>query len=124
MAARAESPFSSDVTISASAKLPIAGEGKGRNQTLKIAVNNQSINVSGHMSGGGPCGCDDLQARLNSEIKKQIPSQMVNQLSVSFGPVSLFALKNLLFPSKNYISLAEAYVPGDLLILGNFTTES
>jgi hypothetical protein len=116
--------FSSDVTISASAKLPIAVEGKGRNQTLKIAVNNQSINVSGHMSGGGPCGCDDLQARLNSEIKKQIPSQMVNQLSVSFGPVSLFALKNLLFPSKNYISLAEAYVPGDLLILGNFTTES
>jgi hypothetical protein len=99
-------------------------EGTGRNQTLKINVNNESFNVSGHMSGGGPCGCDDLRARLNSQIKNQIPSQMVRQLSVSFSPVSLFALKNLLFPSKNYISLAEAYVPGDLLILGNFKTES
>jgi hypothetical protein len=112
--------FGSDVTISAAAKLPIVVEGTGSNQALKISINNQNFDVSGHMSGGGPCGCDDLQARLNSQIRNQIPGQLVKQLSVTFSPVSLFALKNLLFPSKDYIALSEAFVPGDMLILGNF----
>lgn len=78
--------------------------------------------VTGYLSGGGPSGSDDLQDQGNQKIKEQVPSQITAQLNVNFEAVSLFAIKNLLFPSNNYISFTQVAVPGDLLVLGNFTT--
>ena len=113
-------PYKPEITMSASAQLPTSVSGTGRDQALKFAVTDKTFPVSGHMSGGGPFGCDDLQAQLNREIAKQFPPQLVNQYNISFTSVSLFALKNLLFPSDNYIVLDKAYMPGDLLVLGKF----
>ena len=39
---------------------------------------------------------------------------------IQFSPVSVFALYNLLFPADDFIVMEEAYVPGDLVILGTF----
>ncbi|MEO1340173.1 MAG: hypothetical protein AAFV28_03285 [Cyanobacteria bacterium J06635_13] len=38
-----------------------------------------------------------------------------------FEAISVFALKNLLFPSNNYIDFKSTALPGDMLIVGNFT---
>jgi len=116
-----QSQRSTDVSINVFANLPLGVGGSGRTQTVNININNQTATVTGHMSGGGPSSSDDLQAQVNQQIQSQVPEQIKNQLNVSFQPISVFALKNLLFPSNNYINFSAAYVPGDLLIVGKFT---
>ena len=112
--------FKNDVTSNVSASSPISVVGTGRDQSVSIKMQSQAVTVTGNLSGGGPSGSDDLQAQVNQQIKEQVPSQIVRQLDVSFDPISLFALKNLLFPSNNYIKFSGAYVPGDALIVGTF----
>ena len=117
------STLSTDITLSISASLPTEVGGSGRDQTIKINVSNKNVAVAARTSGGGPCGSDDLQAQVNKQLQETLPGQVTNKINVSFKDVSVFALKNLLFPSKNYLDLQSVYVPGDLLILGNFTTD-
>lgn len=117
-----ESGLSTDVNMNVQANLPVAVEGTGRNQSIKIAMSNQAVTVTGHMSGGGPSGSDDLMAQVNQKIQQQIPAQIVKNMNVPFDAISVFALKNLLFPSDNVIKFEAAKVPGDLLIVGTFVT--
>lgn len=110
-----------DVSINVHADMPPKVDGEGRMQTVKIDIEQQAVTVDGRMSGGGSCGSDDAEALVNQQIAEQVPPQIVAQLNVSFEPISIFALKNLLFPSKNYINFSSVHVPGDLLLLGTFT---
>jgi hypothetical protein len=116
--------LSTDITLSIVASLPTEVGGSGRDQTVKINLSGKSVAVDARTSGGGPCGSDDLQSQVNKQLKAALPGQVTSKINVSFKDVSVFALKNLLFPSKNYLNLQSVYVPGDLLILGNFTTDS
>ncbi|HVE57396.1 MAG TPA: hypothetical protein VNB22_11255 [Pyrinomonadaceae bacterium] len=118
------SKLSTDITLSIVASLPTEVGGSGREQTLKINLSDKSVAVAARTSGGGPCGSDDLQSQVNKQLQGSLPGQVTSKINVSFKDVSVFALKNLLFPSKNYLNLQSVYVPGDLLILGNFTTGS
>ena len=117
-----ESGLSTDVNMNVQANLPVVVEGTGRNQSIKIAMSNQAVTVTGHMSGGGPSGSDDLMAQVNQKIQQQIPPQIVKNMNVPFEAISVFALKNLLFPSDNVIKFEAARVPGDLLIVGTFVS--
>lgn len=118
------SKLSTDITLSIVATLPTVVGGSGRDQTIKINLENKSVAVAARTSGGGPCGSDDLQSQVNKQLQNSLPGQVTSKINVSFKDVSVFALKNLLFPSKNYLNLQSVYVPGDLLILGKFTTDS
>lgn len=115
-----EKEMYTDVNINVSANMPLKVDGEGKEQTVEIKLESQAVTVTGHMSGGGPSGGDDLEAQVNQQIQSQAPEQIKNQLNVSFEPISVFALKNLLFPSENYIDFSSAYVPGDLLLVGKF----
>ncbi|ACF15061.1 conserved hypothetical protein [Chloroherpeton thalassium ATCC 35110] len=116
-----DSMLSTDFVLNVRAVLPFSVAGSGRNQTIQIVTTGQGINVTGHLSGGGPSGSDDLKAQVNQQIESQIPGQIAGKLSIKFDAISVFALKNLLFPANNYISFSSIAVPGDLLLLGNFT---
>ncbi|MDQ3800306.1 MAG: hypothetical protein M3384_12710, partial [Acidobacteriota bacterium] len=118
------SKLSTDITLNISASLPTKVGGSGQEQTVKIDVSDKAVGVEARTSGGGPCGSDDLQSQVNQQLKSTLPNQVTSKINVSFKDVSVFALQNLLFPSKNRLSLQSVYVPGDLLILGNFTTGS
>jgi hypothetical protein len=111
----------STVKVDIGATLPLSISGSGRQQSIAISIDGKAVNMSGHMSGGGPCNCDDLEAQFNQQLRKQIPNQVKNQVDADFDPISVFALKNLLFPSNNYIDLKTGNVPGDVLITGTFT---
>lgn len=111
---------SSDITLDISASLPVKITETGRKQNIQINASNKSVSIDARTSGGGPCGSDDLQSKINKQLKDNVPEQITKKLNISFDSVSVFALKNLLFPSNNYINLQDAYVPGDLLIIGNF----
>jgi hypothetical protein len=116
------SKLSTDISLSIVASLPTEVGGSGREQTIKINLSDKSVAVAARTSGGGPCGSDDLQSQVNKQLQGSLPNQVTSKINVAFKDVSVFALKNLLFPSKNYLNLQSVYVPGDLLILGNFTT--
>jgi hypothetical protein len=117
-----DSMLATDVTIEVRASLPLGVDGSGRNQTIQIKTTSQAVTVSGHLSGGGPSDSDDLAAQVNQQIQSQVPQQIVQKLSIQFEAVSVFALKNLLFPANNYITFSSCGVPGDLILLGNFNS--
>jgi hypothetical protein len=39
-------------------------------------------------------------------------------------PAMIIALKNLLFPTKNYIDMQDVAAPDEVLLLGNFKKDS
>ncbi|SPP31306.1 hypothetical protein ARAF_0425 [Arsenophonus endosymbiont of Aleurodicus floccissimus] len=97
--------------------------GTGRQQNITTTMEN-NLTVTGKVAGGGPSGSDDLQAQVNQQIREKVPPQIKIQLNnIRFSPVSLFAIKNLLFPKDNYINFEKVAVPGDMLVLGNFNKD-
>ena len=106
--------------MSVQAVLSVTVGGTGRDQTINVGTSAQAVTVTGHLSGGGPCNSDDLQALVNQRINAQVPSQIAAKLSFPFQAISVFALENLLFPADNYISFDACAIPGDLLLLGKF----
>ena len=117
-----ESDMSTQVDVNVNGQLAVGVGGDGRDQTITMRVANPESTVTGHMAGGGPSGSDDFAAQVNQEIRQQLPPQIKQQLNVPFEAVSVFALKNLLFPSRNYIQFRGGYVPGDLLVVGTFVS--
>lgn len=112
--------LSTDFSLNVYAYLSFNLGGKDRNQTIEIKTNSKTVTVDGHLSGGGPCSSDDLAAQVNQKVRDQIPDQIKSQLEMQFDPISMFALKNLLFPSNNVIEFCDCTIPGDLLLLGKF----
>lgn len=116
-----EREFSTNITLSVSGSFPVTVKGSGRNQTVQFDFSGQTFSVTARTSGGGACGCDDLEAEINNQLVKNVPGQLKDKLTVTFTDFSVFVLKNLLFPTENYINLTKASVPSDMLLLGNFT---
>lgn len=114
---------STDVSLAVNAYLPLSVSGQGREQSIQISLESKAITLNGHLSGGGPSGSDDLNAQVNKQCRDQLPEQVMRNLSFSFDPISVFALKNLLFPEKNYITFSACAVPGDLVLLGRFNKQ-
>ncbi|ODA40653.1 MAC/perforin domain-containing protein [Desulfosporosinus sp. BG] len=97
--------------------------GNPRNQLLKINIETTDDQiVSTPVVNTEKSGiCDYAKSNVGQQVQQQAPSQIKTKIqSLTFDSVSLFALENLLFPNKNCIDLKIAYVPGDLLVLGNF----
>ncbi|XP_038064052.1 uncharacterized protein LOC119734556 [Patiria miniata] len=112
------------VTIDMETTLPLSVTGDGQNQSIGFAATESSVSLTGNLKPpGGVCKCNDrdLQKKFLDNLKKILPKELVGVFNKSFDAVSLFALKNLLFPAKNLITLEEGAVPGDLIVFGNFT---
>lgn len=115
------STYKSELKVETSSALQASIGGSGQEQTVEFSTTSAGVDVSGHLSGGGPCGSDNLQAELNRKLKEQIPEQIKNGLQLNFRAVSVFVLKNLLFNNgNNYIDLKSCYIPGDLVMFGKF----
>eukprot|EP01084_Bolivina_argentea_P269390 457822_1 len=110
-----ESHHNSDYTVNIDGTFVISVSGSD----IKIDAKPSAVTIDAVTSGGGPCGSDDLQAQVNKQIKEQVPNQIVDKVNMSFTDVSVFAIKNLLFPDST-ITLEKAWAPNVMLILGNF----
>ena len=117
-----EKELSTDISIESNATLSFSIGGSGREQTIRISTSGQAVNVVGNLSGGGPSDSDRFEVDLNRQIQNQIPNKIASKLVFDFEAISVFALKNLLFPSNNYINFESSALPGDMLIVGNFTS--
>lgn len=114
--------FSSEFMLEIAANIEMTIKGSDLDQDLEFvfAPGTTHDYITGHLSGGGPCSSDDVQATFNQQLKAQLPDQIISQLNSPFSDVSMFALKNLLFPGDNFITLQFLRLPGDLLITGVF----
>ena len=123
------SNHSLNVNVTMNATLGFHVTGTGQNQLLNLGVIPSTNSfISGHLEPpAGACKCNDHD--LQNQFPKILQTEMEPQLKSifykkKFTSVSLLALKNILFPAKNLIELKEAFVPGDMIIFGNFTKET
>ncbi|MHB8268702.1 hypothetical protein [Bradyrhizobium sp.] len=96
-------------TITVSANNPVSLVGSGASQSIHISPQAPSINVTGGASG-------TINSQLQSILSNDFQGAMAG---ISFGDVTYFALRNILFPS-NLIKMGVVQVPTDLLIVGTF----
>ena len=116
------------VNITMNATLGFRITGIGLNQLLNLAVI-PSTNpfIDGDLEPpAGACKSNDrdLQKSFLKTLRTGMEPKLKSIFDKKFTSVSLFALENILFPAKNLIELKEAFVPGDMIIFGNFTKET
>ena len=113
-----------DVNVALTGDYPIKIGGQEELQTIMISDVPPTVNVDNtDLQPRGACECNDndLKIRVRNLLKEKIPDAVKTQMSgITFQSISLFALFNLLFPAKGFIKMDEAYVPGDLVVLGHF----
>ncbi len=111
----------SDYNLEIKADIPLTISGSERNQKISMTMENKDCQITGHLSGGEPCGCgDDIQAEFNQQLQQQIPNKIKENLNINFDEISLFAIKNLLFVDDDYITFDDVAIPGDVVITGTF----
>ena len=119
------SNYSLAVNVSLNADLEFIIKGTGQDQKVQL-INVESTNpmIDGKLQPpAGACECknNDPQQPFLDKIRKEMTQPLTSMLKRQFTAVSLFALKNILFPAQNLLDMKKAYVPGDMVIFGNFT---
>ena len=118
------SNYTLQVNVRTGAGLPITVSGSGQNQNISIMPTQSDVHIKGTLEPpAGACKCNDrdLQKSFLEKLQKNMKPKLTEMFSIKFAPVSIFALKNILFPAKNLIEMKEAALPGDLVVFGNFT---
>lgn len=116
-----ESELSSDYRLSISANISLKISEKGREQKISMIMEAKDCQITGYMSGGGPCGCgDDIQAEFNQQLRAQLPDKLKSNMNMDFDEISLFAVENLLFVDGDYITFDDVAIPGDVIVTGSF----
>ncbi len=116
--------YSVSVEVDITGNYPIGVSGSGKDQTIQIQNTKPTTSVDNtSLTPDGPCACSDnaLKILALSGIKDKLPAALKDKVGgLAFKPISVFALENLLFPAGQLMRFGQAYVPGDLLVLGNF----
>ncbi|WP_083592722.1 hypothetical protein [Aurantimonas sp. 22II-16-19i] len=96
-------------TITVAANNPVSLSGSGASQAIQITPQAPSVTVTGGASG-----------TINSELQSILSSDFTSAMAgISFGPITYFALRNVLFPSS-LMTMSVVAVPTDLVIVGTF----
>ena len=104
---------------------PLTVTGSGAAQLVQFANIEPTVTFaqSSDLKPTGPCECNDndLKIALLKSLGDSVPATLKQYMAkISFKPISVFALENLLFPAEQLITMREARVPGDLLVVGSF----
>lgn len=116
------------VNITMYADLRFQVTGQGQNQLIQISpIASTNPLITGNIEPpAGACKSNDrdLQQSFLQNLNSGMKPKLETMLQKDFPAISVFALKNIIFPAKNFIDLKEAHLPGDLVIFGDFTTET
>jgi len=117
--------YSVDVDVGLTGNYPLQVSNVGGQQQVQIASSPPSVTLTPpDLKPTGPCECNDndLKIQVGQILQAQVPKALQSSMAgITFTPISVFALYNLLFPAQDFIQLAEAYVPADLVVLGTFS---
>lgn len=112
--------FTLKANFEVTADVGLAVVGRGQNQLLKISVAPSATGTLERPSDAPEDIGQALQKFFIAALESEMKSSLEFMLNQNTSAVTLFALKNILFPCKNMIVFKEAYVPGDLVVFGNF----
>ena len=104
---------------------PLEVTGSGADQLVKFSSVEPTVEFSksSDLKPTGPCECNDndLKIALLNSLGDSVPATLKQYMQkITFKPISVFALENLLFPADQLITMQQARVPGDLLVVGSF----
>jgi len=111
------------VTMTGAYPLQVVGSGAAQVVQFANIEPTVSFDKSSDLKPTGPCECNDndLKIALLNSLGDSVPATLKQYMAkISFKPISVFALENLLFPAEQLITMREARVPGDLLVVGSF----
>jgi hypothetical protein len=111
------------VTMSGAYPLQVIGSGAAQLVQFANIEPTVTFSQSSDLKPTGPCECNDndLKIALLNSLGDSVPTTLKQYMAkISFKPISVFALENLLFPAEQLITMREARVPGDLLVVGSF----
>ena len=114
------------ITATGSYELAVTGSGSAQVVGFTSDIPPLTFDKSSTLKPDGPCDCNDndLQIAVLNAMKATVPTTLQKYIQqVTFQPVSVFALENLLFPADQLITLQKARVPADLLIVGSFLAQ-
>jgi hypothetical protein len=113
------------VKLNISSNLQLSVSDNGKNQLVEIKASPSNVILDGDLEPpAGACKCNDreMQKQFLENLNKSVPDKLAELFNQKFESVSFFALKNLLFPAQNMIDMKKAYVPGDMVVFGKFTS--
>ena len=119
--------YTVQVTVTMNADLEFTITGQGQDQQLQLAtIPSTNPCIKGNVEPpAGACKCNDSELKQSflKNLRSALTDNLTNMLKHDFPSISLFALKNILFPAKNIVDLKEAYVPGDAVVFGNIVID-
>ena len=95
--------YSLKVNVTMNATLAFHVTGTGQNQLLNLAVTSTNPFIGGDLEPpAGACKCNDrdLQKSFLKNLQTRMEPKLKSIFDKQFTPVSVFALKNILFPAK------------------------
>lgn len=114
--------------LSMSGNYPLQVSGSGAAQVVKFSTVDPAIVFSkaSDLKPAAGCQCNDnaIKIALLNSLGASVPKTLKAYISkITFQPISVLALESLLFPAEQLVTLQQARVPGDLLVVGSFLAQ-
>ncbi len=111
--------------ITMTGNYPLQVTGSGRSQVVKFSTVEPTVSFSKatDLKPASGCECNDnaIKIALLNSLGASVPKTLKEYIQkVTFQDISIFALESLLFPADQLITMKQARVPGDLLVVGSF----
>ncbi len=107
---------------------PLGVTGSGSAQVVKFTTLAPKIDFSkaSDLKPAAGCQCNDnaIKIALLNSLGASVPGTLQQYMAqITFQPISVFALESLLFPADQLITMQQALVPCDLLVVGSFLAQ-
>ncbi len=114
--------------ITMTGNYPLTVTGSGSAQLVQFSTTKPTVQFSQGTdltpSSGCQCNDNDIKIRLLAALGDSVPATLqANMAEITFTPISVFALESLLFPADQLLTMQQAVVPGDLLVVGSFLAQ-
>jgi hypothetical protein len=111
------------VTMNGSYPLQVKGSDTGQMIGFTTTEPSVTFDKSSDLTPASDCDCNDndVKIALLDALGTSVPQTLkTNMDQITFNSISVFALESLLFPADQLITMQQALVPGDLLVVGGF----
>ncbi|MFT7009214.1 MAG: hypothetical protein ACJAXJ_003762 [Colwellia sp.] len=111
--------------ITMTGSYPLEVSGSGAAQLVKFTTTEPIVDFdkASDLKPASGCECNDnaIKIALLNSLGEAVPATLKAYLDkITFQPISVFSLENLLFPADQLITMQQARVPADLLVVGSF----
>jgi len=111
------------ITMNGNYPLEVVGQGTAQKVQFSTIEPTVVFSKASDLKPATGCQCNDnaIKIALLNSLGASVPATLKQYIAeITFEPISVFALETLLFPADQLLTLQQARVPGDLLVVGSF----